>query len=140
MRPCGIIVFLSELFTAESKTQVYGCLHNYYSHHPSTANEIGIKVMQMLLFFFNFYMSIDYICYDDACHLRKFSRNPIRANLTNYTKKLASVEMVVDKMHMRGHTDPWCKQFCDAMKFPALNKVWKSVIHLVTFYNYKPAG
>ena len=41
MRPCGMIVLLSELFTAESKTQVYGCLHNYYSHHPTTASKIG---------------------------------------------------------------------------------------------------
>ena len=41
MRPCGVIVLLSELFTTESKTQVYGCLHNYYSRHPTTANKIG---------------------------------------------------------------------------------------------------
>ena len=42
MRPCGIIVLLNELFTAESKSQVYGCLHNYYRLHPSTAQSIGL--------------------------------------------------------------------------------------------------
>lgn len=46
MRPCGIILMLHELFTAESKTQVYGCLHNYYSLHPSTAKTIGLSLPQ----------------------------------------------------------------------------------------------
>ena len=41
MRPCGLIILLSELFTSESKSQVYGCLHNYYSHHPTMAGKIG---------------------------------------------------------------------------------------------------
>ena len=46
---------------------------------------------------------VEIICYDDACHLRKFA---VRADLTAQTKQLASVEMAVDKMHMKGHTDP----------------------------------
>ena len=41
MRPCGMIVLLNELFTSESKSQVYGCLHNYYTLHPVTAKDIG---------------------------------------------------------------------------------------------------
>ena len=41
MQPCGIILMLHELFITESKTQVYGCLHNYYCLHPSTAQTIG---------------------------------------------------------------------------------------------------
>jgi len=65
----------------------------------------------------------DYICYDDACHLRKFARNSIRSNLTSQSTALASVEMVVDKMHMKGHVDPWCKENCDANKFKELHKV-----------------
>ena len=32
---------LHELFTAESKSQIYGYLHNYYRLHPSTAKTIG---------------------------------------------------------------------------------------------------
>jgi len=65
----------------------------------------------------------DYICYDNACHLRKISRNSIRSNLTLQSTALASVEMVVDKMHIKGHTDPWCKENCDANKFKELHKV-----------------
>ena len=43
MRPCGIIVLLSELFISESKSQVYGCLHNYYLKHPAAAKKISRK-------------------------------------------------------------------------------------------------
>jgi len=41
MRPCGVIVLLTELFIAESNTQVYGSLHNYYANHPNAAKRIG---------------------------------------------------------------------------------------------------
>ena len=47
MRPCGVIVLLSELYVSESKSQVYGYLHNYYSLHPATAQSIGM--MQSLI-------------------------------------------------------------------------------------------
>lgn len=41
MRPCGVIVLLSELFIAESTAQVYGCLHNYFASYPNAANQTG---------------------------------------------------------------------------------------------------
>ena len=41
MRPCGIILFVSELFIAESLSQVYGCLHNYYRLFPDAVKNIG---------------------------------------------------------------------------------------------------
>ena len=65
----------------------------------------------------------EYICYDDACHLMKFARNPVRADVTPQCKQLASVQMVVDKMHMRGHTDGWCKNNCDPANVPELKEV-----------------
>ena len=80
--------------------------------------------------FINHLLVIEYICYDDACHLRKFATNPVRSDLTEQTKQLASVEMVVDKMHMKGHTDPWCKEHCDPAKFQALQTVGTSIVHL----------
>lgn len=51
-----------------------------------------------------------YICYDDGCHLRKFARNPTRKDVTPIAKQLASLEILVDKMHMAGHVDKWCKK------------------------------
>ena len=69
---------------------------------------------------------IDFICYDDACHHMKFSKNSIHANLTSQSEMLAGTHMVVDKMHMKGHIDAWCKENCNADKFEALKKVTKS--------------
>ena len=51
------------------------------------------------------YKHLEFICYDDGCHLRKYSRNSIRRNLTPTTEKLATVEIVIDKLHMAGHID-----------------------------------
>lgn len=42
MWPCGVIVHISELFMAESKTQVYGQLHDLLWTHPSTAQQLII--------------------------------------------------------------------------------------------------
>lgn len=70
----------------------------------------------------------EFICYDDACHLKHFSTNSNRADLTDQTRILAAKKMVVDKMHMRGHVDAWCKENCDARKFTQLDKVKKYFI------------
>ena len=45
MRPCGIILFVSELFISESLSQVYGILHNYSSLYPKAVNSIGIVIL-----------------------------------------------------------------------------------------------
>ena len=39
--PCGIIVIVSELFRAESKSQVYASLHQYFSDYPSVLDKLG---------------------------------------------------------------------------------------------------
>lgn len=41
LRPCGTILVLSELFIAESKAQVYGCLHNYFTQYPTVIDDLG---------------------------------------------------------------------------------------------------
>ena len=67
--------------------------------------------------------SAGYICYDDGCHLRRFAQNLSRKDLTPTTNKIASIEIVVDKMHITGHTDKWCLENCDARKYPDLSDV-----------------
>ena len=47
----------------------------------------------------------------------------MRKDLSPITKLIASLEILVDKMHMAGHTDKWCKETCDSRKFPDLNNV-----------------
>ena len=77
----------------------------------------------IIIIFAYAHMLTEFICYDDDCHLKGFARNPVRASLTFHTAQLASVEMAVDKMHAKGHTDSWCKANCDPSNFTALMKV-----------------
>ena len=46
-----------------------------------------------------------------------------RKDLTPTTNSIASMEIVVDKMHITGHTDKWCLENCDAHKYPDLRDV-----------------
>ena len=39
------------------------------------------------------------------------------------TKKIDEMNIIVDKMHMVGHVDSWCKQHCDSRKYKELDKV-----------------
>lgn len=93
MRPCGIILFAYELFISESKSQVYGILHDVMSKWEFNQTER--------------------IIYDDACHLKKFCTNPVRSCITKVSKKLGEMDMVVDKLHFRNHVDKWCKENCN---------------------------
>ena len=67
----------------------------------------------------------EYICYDDACHLKPYTNISTRKDLTKFSKELAVKNMVVhaDKMHMAGHIDLWCKTNYDLRKIPQLEKV-----------------
>ena len=80
---------------------------------------------------------LGYICYDDGCHLRKFARNPSRMDITPTAKRIASFEIVVDKMHMAGHVDKWCRENCDARKLKELDNVRTLIALGVYYYYYK---
>lgn len=69
------------------------------------------------------YVSTEYICYDDGCHLRKFVQSAKRRKLTPTAEKLASLSIYVDKLHIKGHTDPWCLENCDPRKVDDLEGV-----------------
>ena len=45
MWPCGIVVMLTELFTAESKSQVYAVLHELLSNHTTIASNLSEYVL-----------------------------------------------------------------------------------------------
>lgn len=74
----------------------------------------------------------EFVCYDDGCHLRRFARNPSRAHLTPIAAKLANTEIVIDKMHMAGHTDAWCHLHCDPKLFKELDNV--SIVQTLYMY------
>lgn len=39
--PCGVIAMVSELFISESKSQVYGNLHDFLQASPETAKKLS---------------------------------------------------------------------------------------------------
>lgn len=41
MWPCGIVVMLTELFSAESKSQVYAALHQLLRNHFSGSSKLS---------------------------------------------------------------------------------------------------
>ena len=41
MWPCGVITLVRELFLAESKSQVYGHLHDFLQRAPGTASHLS---------------------------------------------------------------------------------------------------
>lgn len=66
------------------------------------------------LFYQDFFFLIsDTICYDDACHLKKFSTNAKRCELTATAKRIKALDMVCDKFHFPNHVDSWCKANCN---------------------------
>ena len=67
------------------------------------------------------YASSDTICYDNGCHLKKYACK--RADLTETSKKIASYNIVIDKMHFKGHTDEWCHANCNPYELEHLHTV-----------------
>ncbi|CAB4006023.1 Hypothetical predicted protein [Paramuricea clavata] len=92
-RPCGVVIGIRELFGSESKTQVYGHLHALID--KGKMDELGT------------------ICYDDACHLKRFAMNPKRCSLTPTATLISTRDIVCDRFHFRNHIDKWCKKHCN---------------------------
>ena len=90
--PDGYIVHLKEYIGAESLSQRYFFLA-----------EIKAQADAVTL-----------VIHDDACHLRKFCDK--HAGSSEVARRLAfpNVKYVVDRLHSRGHVDPWCIENCIA--------------------------
>ena len=63
------------------------------------------------------------ICYDDGCHLKRYACNPVRSTLTTISSRISAMNFAIDRMHFKGHVDPWCHENCDPNKFKELDKV-----------------
>ena len=57
-----------------------------------------------------YYILIACICYDDACHLKKFAINPSRSELTEVSKNMSQLECYIDRFHFPNNVDKWCKK------------------------------
>ncbi|CAC5359321.1 unnamed protein product [Mytilus coruscus] len=96
---CGIVVGITELFGSKSLSHVYFFLTWLWQ---------TILLFPMLL------------AYDDACHLKRFVN---RRQNTISGKFLATLIMVVYKMHFKNHVDKWCKQNLNPHKVAAFNSL-----------------
>ena len=67
---------------------------------------------------------LEFVIYDNGCHLKRFATSNKRNELTPTAERLASLNFVVDRFHFSGHTDPWCKKNCNPDSFEALKKVY----------------
>ena len=120
---------LTELFTAESKSQVYAALHELLTNHTNIASnlsEYGTEKHEYVCWFMNsntYFFKPEFVCYDDGCPLRRYATNPCRRNLTPQSIQLANTEIVIDKLHMAWHTDTWCRQHCVAVLCSELHNI-----------------
>ena len=94
--PCGTITLFEELYGSESLSQVYAIMIEYLAGLPKLTRENIIE-----------------ICYDDACHFKKYSENEKRSNLNETTKFMAGLGKHVDKFHFPNHVDSWCHANCN---------------------------
>ena len=53
------------------------------------------------------------LCYDDACHFKKYSENKERADLNEVTRFMSMIGKHVDKFHFPNHVDAWCHKHCN---------------------------
>ena len=72
--PYGVITVFDELYGSEILTQVYAMMIEYLSCLPTLIRQ---KLVE--------------ICYDDACHFKKYSENETRANFSDVTKFMAGL-------------------------------------------------
>jgi len=61
----------------------------------------------------NCFPCLGIICYDDACHLKKFAHNPVHSTQTAVASRIAEMEILCDRFHFKNHIDVWCHQHCN---------------------------
>jgi len=115
---------IDELFTSESLSQVYASLHGFIHANFDNTQTLGMFLgSEGRHWLYYSYATIDILCYDDGCHLRRYARNCARSQVTQATSKLASLNIVIDKLHFKGHTDSWCHSNCNPYDVKELDEV-----------------
>ena len=94
VRPCGIVVNFSEMFTCESPTQMYIFLAFTFGH--------GRDIDRM-----------KYVAYDRSCDLHPFLCNLQRKGVYLASFLLKNAKFLVDRFHVAGHTEQCCKPPCE---------------------------
>lgn len=88
VRPCGIIVDATEMFTCESPTQLF---------------------IQLLRLKCDSGVDVSYLGYDRACEFEPFLNNLAAKLNPGAELLLKDTKFLVDKFHIKGHTTPQCQ-------------------------------
>lgn len=90
IRPCGIVVNMTEMFTSESYTQVFLFLLRTFCHNVSSLRRLR------------------YLGYDRACGLVPFLKNQAKNGSAGAKVLLENVKFLVDIFHVSKHTEDVC--------------------------------
>ena len=90
IRPCGIVVAMTEMYTCESATQVFLFLLRTFVHDVCTV------------------MCLKYLGYDRTCDLKPFLVNQAKRGSAGAKLLLDNVKFLVDIFHCEKHTELTC--------------------------------
>lgn len=90
IRPCGIVVSMTEMFSSESPTQVFIFLLRTFCGSVSDVKRLG------------------YVGYDRTCDLVPFLRNQAKNKSAGAQVLLDNVTFLLDIFHANKHTEPQC--------------------------------
>ena len=96
----GVVESVYESFRSESLSQLW--LHRLYltKRYPQLPHNDTI------------------VGYDDGCHYHAFVTHPKRAGASPEAGIIARQTVIIDNCHLRGHSDPRCKEKFDPKKHP----------------------
>ena len=93
IKPCGIVVSMTEMFTAESLSQVFLFILRTYCKETQSVDD---------------FQRLRYVGYDRACQLHPYLKNQAKNGSAGAQILLGNVEFLVDKFHCGKHTSFSC--------------------------------
>ena len=106
---------------------MYGSVHSLLQSNPPKKPQKSVSILYKCilgpLLTKKMVHAIEFLCYDDGCHLRNLLNNPVSSTLTDTTKRIAAMETVIDKIYFKEHIDLWCRHYCSPNDFDELKKV-----------------
>ena len=113
VRPCGIIVNVTEMYTCESMTQMYLFILGTFGHGKDIQH-------------------LKYLGYDRACGLEPFLQNLAKKGISLSKYLLKNTKFLVDRFDVKGHTErcclspvdnPECRYHPDLAEFSDISEV-----------------
>lgn len=119
IRPCGIVVAMTEMYTCESATQVFLFLLRTFVHDVNTV------------------MRLKYLGYDRACDLKPFLVNQSKHGSAGAKLLLDNVKFLVDIFHCEKHTELTCMPFNPRCEYHPKLPIFKDSLRFKRLSKYK---